>query len=59
MDSEVEKPGASDSKNEVIIGDCPVLSVVVYKDRAEVTREIALQLETGTQEVRKLTETLK
>ena len=41
----------SDVKNEVIISECPVLNVVVYKDRAEVTREIALQLEVGTQEV--------
>ena len=42
----------SDSdKVEVVISDCPVLSVVVYKDRAEVTREISLQLEAGIQEV--------
>lgn len=39
-------------KNEVIIGECPVLNVVVYKDRAEVTREISLELEAGAQEVR-------
>ena len=43
----------SDSdKIEVVISDCPVLGVVVYKDRAEVTREISLQLEAGIQEVR-------
>lgn len=49
--SKMEKPEASDVKTEVIISECPVLNVVVYKDRAEVTREIALQLEAGTQEV--------
>ena len=47
----IEKFEMSDVKNEVIISECPVLNVVVYKDRAEVTREIALQLEVGTQEV--------
>ena len=47
----MEKPETSDVKTEVIISECPVLNVVVYKDRAEVTREIALQLEAGTQEV--------
>ena len=44
----------SEGKNEVIISECPVLNVVVYKDRAEVTREISLQLEAGTQEVKEI-----
>ena len=42
------------SDGEVIISECPVLNVVVYKDRAEVTREISLQLEAGTREVREI-----
>ena len=42
---------AKNSKNEVVVSECPVINVVVYKDRAEVTREISLQLESGAQEV--------
>lgn len=48
----MEKSAASDGKSEVVISECPVLNVVVYKDRAEVTREISLELEAGVQEVR-------
>ena len=42
---------AGSSRNEVVISECPVINVVVYKDRAEVTREISIQLESGAQEV--------
>ncbi|XP_065920409.1 protein F37C4.5-like [Dysidea avara] len=47
----MDEAAAGGSKNEVVISDCPVINVVVYKDRAEVTREISLQLESGPQEV--------
>ena len=51
MTSKMDEAAAGGSKNEVVISDCPVINVVVYKDRAEVTREISLQLESGPQEV--------
>jgi len=54
----MEESTVSVGKNEVIISECPVLNVVVYKDRAEVTREISLELEAGVQEVRKTADSI-
>ena len=42
---------AENSKTEVEISQCPVHWVVVYPDRAEVTREIKITLDVGEQEV--------
>lgn len=38
-------------RTEVIMPNHPVRYVVVYPDRAEVTREVRLQLEVGENEV--------
>ena len=38
-------------RTEVAIPDHPVRFVVVYPDRAEVTRDVRLQLEAGENEV--------
>ena len=40
-----------DSKQEVDISLCPIYSVVVYPDRAEVTRDVTVHLNVGTAEV--------
>lgn len=43
--------GKGDSKQEVDISACPIYSVVVYPDRAEVTRDVTVHLNVGTGEV--------
>lgn len=48
MEESKQQPG---KKREVDIPDCPVHSVVVYPDRAEVTRLVTVRLEEGDAEV--------
>ena len=38
-------------KTEVELSKCPVRSVVVYPDRAEVTRQVEVSLEAGEHEI--------
>ena len=49
---EMEQPiTAACKRTEVVIPDHQVRCVVVYPDRAEVTREVRLQLDAGENEV--------
>lgn len=47
----MEEPKATCKRTEIVIPDHQVQCVVVYPDRAEVTREVRLQLDAGENEV--------